>query len=109
MKTKLWHIAMFVMLAGLVSTGCSSSSSDSGAPGTGGPGDGNATLSTMVAVGAMAKGSVKVNGVEFVTTPSTTITADDNPKPETFLDDGMTVKVKGSRNADGVTGTAEKV
>jgi hypothetical protein len=50
---------------------------------------------------------VKVNGVEFQTNAATTITADDNPKAETFLDDGMTVKVKGP--ADGITGVAEKV
>lgn len=91
----------------LAFVGCSKSG-DSGTPGTT-TGPGGTTLSTMVAVGAMAKGSVKVNGVEFVTSPSTTITADDNPKPETFLDDGMTVKVKGTVNADGITGTAEKV
>lgn len=107
MNTKLLNnlfiTAMLVMT--LVFIGCSSSSSS----GPSGPGNGGTNLSTMVAVGAMTKGSVKVNGVDFQVNASTTITADDNPKPETFLDDGMTVKVKGTVNADGVTGTAEKV
>jgi hypothetical protein len=58
----------------------------------------------------MAKGSVKVNGVEFTVSANTTsITADDNPKPESFLDDGMQVKVKGTINDDKITGKAEKV
>lgn len=94
-----------LLIVTLAFVGCSKS--DSG-PATS-PGDGGTTLTSMVAVGAMAKGSVKVNGVEFSTSPSTTIIADDNPKPETFLDDGMTVKVKGTVNADGITGTAQQV
>src|SRR5512146_2266533 len=95
-----------LLIVTLAFVGCSKS--DSGPASPGGT-NGGTTLNSMVAVGAMSKGSVKVNGVEFVTTPSTTITADNNPKPETFLDDGMTVKVKGTVNADGITGTAEKV
>jgi hypothetical protein len=111
MKARLLYSVIFVTLLGLMFTGCSKSSSDSGTPAIPGPGGGggNTTLSTTVAVGAMTKGSVKVNGVEFQTNADTIITADDNPKAATFLDDGMTVKVKGTVNADGLTGAAEKV
>jgi len=109
MKVKLLYGVISVTLLGLMFTGCSSSSSDSGTPGPGNGNGGTTSLSTTVAIGAMAKGSVKVNGVEFQTNAATTITADDNPKAETFLDDGMTVKVKGTVNADGINGVAEKV
>jgi hypothetical protein len=57
----------------------------------------------------MTKGSVIVNGVEFTTDINTTITADDNPKGENDLQSGMTVKVKGTINDDGINGKAEKV
>src|SRR5512142_688169 len=107
MKAKLAYIVTSVTLAGLLFAGCHSSGGGNGGTGTNGNNNnGGTALSTIVAIGAMAKGSVKVNGVEFQLTTSTTISADDTPKPASFLDDGMTVKVKGSVNADGITGTA---
>jgi hypothetical protein len=110
MKAKLLYGVIFPTLLGLMFTGCSSSSSTDSSPT--GPGNGNGgttSLSTTVAIGAMAKGSVKVNGVEFQTNADTTITEDNINKAATFLDDGMTVKVKGTVNADGITGVAAKV
>ncbi len=99
MKAKLLNIVISVTLLGLMFTGCNSGSSDSG---TQSPGNGaNPTLSTTVAVGAMTKGSIKLNGVEFQPSATITVTEDNITKPESFLDNGMTVKVKGTVNADG--------
>jgi hypothetical protein len=57
----------------------------------------------------MQKGSVIVNGVTFDDTAAK-IAADDSANlPTTFLQDGMVVKVKGKRNDDGLTGTADQV
>jgi ribosomal protein S28E/S33 len=56
----------------------------------------------------MAKGSVIVNGVKFEDNAAS-IMADDTLKTPAFLDDGMTVKVKGVVNSDRLTGTAEKI
>jgi cytochrome c-type biogenesis protein CcmE len=54
-------------------------------------------------------GSVIVNGVHFDDTQAI-IGADDSTNlPNTFLKDGMVVKVKGKRNDDGLNGTAEKI
>jgi hypothetical protein len=110
MKAKLLYSVILVTFLGLILIGCSSSSStDSSTTGTGpgpGPGGGNTSLSTTV--GAMVKGSVIVNGVHFDDTAAS-ITADDTAKTTAFLADGMTVKVAGTVNADGVTGIADKV
>jgi hypothetical protein len=106
MKAKLLYSVISVTLLGLMFNGCSSSSStDSSTTGPGGNG-GNTSLSTMV--GAMSKGSVIVNGVRFEDTAANII-ADDTPKTAAFLADGMNVKVKGTVNPDGLTGTAESV
>jgi hypothetical protein len=56
----------------------------------------------------MTKGSVVVNGVKFEDTAAN-ILADDTPKTAAFLADGMNVKVKGTVNPDGLTGTADSV
>lgn len=59
----------------------------------------------IISEGTMTTGSAIVNGIRFDDTAAT-ITADDSPKT---LGDGMTVKVKGSRNNDGTTGTADRI
>jgi hypothetical protein len=115
MKTLRKVVIGIALIAVTGIIGCQSNSgSDSTVPVTPGGGTGGGTtgptLSSAVAIGTMAKGSVKVNGVEFTVSANTTsITADDNPKPETYLDDGMQVKVKGTLNDDKITGKAEKV
>jgi len=76
--------------------------------GGGGGGTPPATQTAVIAKGVMTKGSVIVNGIRFEDTLAN-ITADDTVKTPVFLQDGMVVKVKGKRNDDGLTGTAEKV
>jgi uncharacterized protein DUF5666 len=57
----------------------------------------------------MAKGSTIVNGVRFQDTTAT-ITVDDTPRTTAIdLRDGMVVKLVGTINADGVTGTAQRI
>jgi uncharacterized protein DUF5666 len=63
---------------------------------------------SRIAVGSMTKGSVDLNGVHYDDTQAI-VTADDGSKTTAFLADGMTVKVKGTVNADGRSGVAEKV
>jgi len=89
-----------LLIIALTLVGCSSSNdnSDSGSSGT----------TSRIAVGAMTKGSVDVNGVKFDDTAANII-ADDTPKTAAFLADGMTVKVKGTVSADGRSGVAEAV
>jgi hypothetical protein len=86
--------AAFIAATGL--TACS---------GSGGGGGGTAAPVSAVSIGTMMKGSVIVNGVRFEDTAANII-ADDSPK---VLADGMTVKVKGTVNDDGLNGTAEKI
>ena len=76
--------------------------------GTGGTGSGGDTPTSAVSIGVMAKGSVIVNGVRFEDTTAN-ISIDDTPKTAADLRDGMVVRVVGSVNADGVTGTAQRV
>ena len=65
---------------------------------------------TVVTHGTMRKGSVIVNGVHFTVPAGTPITVDDSSdQPESELEDGMVVTLRGTVNSDGVTGTAEKV
>jgi hypothetical protein len=73
---------------------------------SGSGGDGSAA--PVVSIGTMAKGSVIVNGVRFEDAAAA-ITADDTAKTAAFLESGMTVKVRGTINSDGLTGTAEKI
>jgi len=76
--------------------------------GTGGTGSGGGS-SNAVSVGVMQKGSTIVNGVRFDDTAAN-ITIDDTPKTATIdTRDGMVVKVAGTVNADGITGTAQRV
>ncbi len=77
--------------------------------GTGGTGSGGDTPTSAVSTGVMAKGSVIVNGVRFEDNAAI-ITIDDTPKTATIdTRDGMVVKVAGTVNADGITGTAQRV
>ena len=55
-----------------------------------------------------AFGSVIVNGVRYSTT-SATVTIDDQPGTESDLRVGQVVRVEGTVNADGVTGTARTI
>lgn len=104
MNKKLITIGTLVMgvaFAGLVS--CSSSYDGSGVfylpPATG---------AAVISKGAMTKGSTTVTGIRFEDTYAN-ITADDTVKTPAYLASGMTVKVKGTRNADGITGTADRI
>ncbi|MDH4105196.1 MAG: DUF5666 domain-containing protein [Gammaproteobacteria bacterium] len=54
-------------------------------------------------------GSVHVNGVRYVTGSSTTYTLDDNPGSESDLRVGQVVRVEGTIETDGVTGTATRI
>ncbi|UCG78585.1 MAG: hypothetical protein JSV21_01755, partial [Nitrospirota bacterium] len=74
----------------------------------GGGGNSGSGSVEVISEGVMTKGSVIVNGVTF-NAAGATITKDDNPATEIELEDGMVVKVKGHRNDDGVTGTADAV
>jgi len=89
-------VSVMIMAIALAVAGCSTSG-----------GDGSAAVST-VSIGTMIKGSVIVNGVRFEDNAAA-ISADDSAKLPAFLADGMTVKVKGTINSDGLTGTAEKI
>jgi len=77
--------------------------------GTGGTGVTSPGPTNAVSIGVMIKGSVILNGVHFDDTNANTV-IDDTPKA-TQIDtrDGMVVKVRGTINADGITGTAQQV
>jgi hypothetical protein len=70
--------------------------------------NGGITGSPAVSWGVMKKGSVIVNGVTF-DTAAAQIIHDNSPASDALLQDGMSVKVRGKLNSDGVTGGAEKV
>ncbi len=80
--------------------------------GGGGGGDMTASGGTggtgIAAVGVMTKGSVIVNGVRFEDTTAN-ILIDDSPKSAAALKDGMVVRVVGTVNDDGISGTAQRV
>jgi hypothetical protein len=76
--------------------------------GTAGGTDGGITAAPDVSWGVMKKGSAIVNGVTF-DVAGAQITHDDSPGSDSLLHDGMAVKVRGTRNADGVTGKAVKI
>ncbi len=62
----------------------------------------------LISTGTMMKGSAIVNGIRFDDTLAN-ITADDIAKNAAFLQSGMTVKIKGSRNDDRLTGVANEI
>ena len=65
--------------------------------------------SSVKTSGVMTKGSAIVNGVRFTITAGT-VSVDDNPSlNEDSLQSGMVVRVRGLRNDDGVTGTADAI
>jgi len=99
MKIRLSAAAVLLLALAVVLVACS---------GGGGGGTPPATTTPIIAQGVMLKGSVIVNGIRFEDTLAN-ITADDTAKLPAFLQDGMVVKVKGRRNGDGLTGTAEKI
>ncbi|MEZ5541414.1 MAG: DUF5666 domain-containing protein [Pseudomonadota bacterium] len=75
----------------------------------GGGGGGATSASSITAAGTITGfGSIFVNGIEFET-GSSSITLDDNPGIESDLRLGMVVRVSGTVNADGRTGTAQAV
>ena len=97
MKHSILHSAIAAAMAiGLAA--CSSGSDVAGIGGSGITSSGTIT----------GFGSVYVNGVKFETS-SSTFTIDDNPGIEDLLAVGMRVTVKGTLNADGVSGTATSV
>ena len=99
-NAKYMFTAVAVAAAAVLLAACGGGGGTSSAGGTVG--------TAVVATGTMTKGSVIVNGVRFEDTLAN-ITADDTPKTAAFLQTGMTVKVKGRRNDDGVTGTATEI
>lgn len=97
---KTLRFAFVAAAAALTISGCGG--------GTGGTGSGGDTPTSAVSMGVMAKGSVIVNGVRFEDTTAN-ISIDDTPKTAADLRDGMVVRVVGTVNPDGVTGTAQRV
>jgi hypothetical protein len=99
---KTLQFAFLAAAAALTISGCGG--------GTGGTGSGGDTPTSAVSIGVMTKGSVIVNGVRFEDTAANiSISIDDTPKTAADLRDGMVVKVLGTVNADGITGTAQRV
>lgn len=78
-----------------------------------GGGDGDTTSATPTStttVGTItAFGSVYVNGVRFDTSSATYRVDDEDAFDDSALGVGMKVKVKGTKNPDGMTGTAEAI
>lgn len=71
------------------------------------PAGGGTAGKTVVMSGAMNKGSCIVNGVQFAVNSGTAITVNGvSGKTEADLLGGMVVKLRGTENDDGVTGTA---
>ena len=99
------HIIVSVALIALsaVLVACGGGGGDSGGGGGG--------STAVITKGVMTKGSVIVNGVRFDDSAAQIRREDDivTMVTATTLDDGMMVTVKGKRNDDGVTGTAEKI
>jgi hypothetical protein len=81
----------------------------------GGGGGGTTTAGGIGGTGITASGtvtgfgSVFVNGVEFRTTGTTITINDDTNRPESELQVGMVVEVKGALDASGKTGTATSI
>jgi hypothetical protein len=67
------------------------------------------TATPVFMTGTLQKDSgVTVNGIRF-DAGSASISADNAAKSPAFLDNGMTVKLKGRLNDDGLTGVADKI
>jgi hypothetical protein len=91
-------IALLAALSACGGGGGGGASVDSG--GIGGTG--------VTSTGVMTKGSIILNGVKFEDTTAN-ISIDDTPKTAAALKDGMVVKLIGTINDDGITGTAQRV
>jgi hypothetical protein len=102
MKQKGMYSFLLVLLSVVVIIGCGSS-------GGGGGGNGGTSATSIKSSGLMTKGSVILNGVTYTIAANATIRIDDNPGTEGGLDDGMVVKLSGTKNDDGVTGTADAI
>jgi hypothetical protein len=76
--------------------------------GGGGGSSTNSPRSAVLSNGVMTKGSVIVNGVHFDDSAAT-ISCSGEFKTPAFLQTGMVVELKGLRNKDGLTGTAQQV
>jgi len=93
-----WTSCAFAVAVALGACGGGDGSSSAGIGGSG-----------VVATGAITGfGSVFVNGVEY-TTRATNFTVGEAPGTEADLAIGMVVRVNGSLNDDGATGTAESI
>lgn len=76
----------------------------------GGGGGGSATTSGISSVGTVAGfGSIYVNGIKFETDNSSYSVDDEDRFDDSALAVGMKVRVEGTLNADGRTGTASRV
>ena len=91
---------LIVFLAALSGCGGGGGSSSVDSGGTGGTG--------IVSTGVMTKGSVILNGVKFEDNAAN-ISIDDTPKTAAQLRDGMVVKLIGTIDDNGITGTAQRV
>ena len=95
--TLVWRVALAAALSFTLAACGGGGSADGGTGGTG------------ISIGVMTTGSTIVGGVRFDDTTAI-ITIDDTPKTASIdLRDGMVVKVLGTVNADGVTGTAQRI
>lgn len=97
-----------VWLAGVllaVLSGCGGGGGDGGDNMTGGIDRGGITISQGPITGF---GSVIVNGVRY-STSGATVTVDDNPGAESDLRVGQVVRVEGTLDAGGTTGTARSI
>ena len=101
---KSLRTALLAALAACALAACGGGSSGSGMPG-GGAASGGTTAFSM---GVMSKGSTIVNGVRFDDTTAN-ISIDDTPRSAAGLQNGMLVKLVGTVNADGITGTAQRI
>ncbi len=94
------RILLLCLLAGLALFSCSDSGVHVAGGGVGGTGKSTGTIT--------AKGSIVINGIEF-DTAGAAITVDDSPATEEDLKVGMVARVRGTFNADGLTGDAEMI
>jgi len=62
----------------------------------------------VASAGIMTKGSAILNGVRYEDSAAS-ISAEDTPKTAADLANGMRIKLKGTRNDDGLTGTADQI
>lgn len=97
-------------LTGMLLVACGGGGSGTGSPVSGGAGGGTdgTGAAAYFSQGAITRGSVILNGVRFDDTAAA-VRIDDRAGTSAELADGMVVKLRGRLNADGTTGTAERV